>query len=391
MLPQPGGARLASPVFIIIILATFAYFVSVGTLLPTLPLFIKGPLHGGSVAVGLAAGALNLAALVLNLWAGRLGDRRGRRVLMTSGAVIAGASVAGLLAIKSLPALVMLRLIGGAGEALFFVGAASAVNDIAPDERRGEAVSFFSLALHSGLAVGPLLGESVLAGGRFSAVWILSASSALAAAALGSRLPDTRPAPTSETAAASTRLVHPAAVMPGLVLVAGGVGVAGFNAFIPLYAMQIGLGGSRYVFAMFSAILIGMRTLGARIPDRLGPIRSALAALLGTAAGLAIVSGWRTPAGLFAGTVIFALGHALLFPGLLMLAVRRAPAHQRGGVIGTLISFLDLGFVLGPLGLGVVANGLGYPSTFLTSAGVAAGGLILLWRFGKSVSAAASP
>ncbi len=372
--------RITSPAFFVIVLATFAYFVSVGTLLPTLPLFIRGPLAGSSVAVGLASGALNLAALVLNPWAGRLGDRRGRRLLMVLGALVVSASIAGLLPVTSVAVLIALRLIGGAGDAMFFVGGASAINDIAPEERRGEAVSFFSLALHSGLAVGPVLGETLLAGSRFSAVWVLASCSALTAALLATRLPDTRPVMTP--GAASAGLIHPAAVMPGLVLAAGGLGLAGFNAFVPLYALQLGLSGSRFVFVTFSAILVMMRTLGARVPDRLGPVRSAGAALVGTAAGLAVISAWRAPAGLFAGTVILALGHSLLFPALLIMAVRRAPVHQRASVVGTLTSFLALGFALGPAGLGVVASEAGYATTFLTAAAIAAAGTVVLWRSG---------
>jgi MFS family permease len=371
-------ARLASPAFFVIVLATFAYFLSVGTLLPTLPRYIKGPLGGGSVAVGLSVGVLNFSALLLNLWAGRLGDRRGRRLLMVTGAAVAGTATAGLLVVKSLPGVLALRAIGGAGEAMFFVGGASAINDLAPDERRGEAVSYFSLALHAGIALGPMMGEAVLAADRFSLVWMVAAACALMAAALAGRLPDTRPVVTP--GAVATQMVHPAAILPGLVVVSGGVGLAGFNAFVPLYALQLGLGGSRFVFFVFSAVMILMRTLAARLPDRLGPVGSAQVALLGTGAGLAAIAAWQTPAGLFAGTVIFALGHAMLFPSMLTLAVRRAPAHQRAAVVGTLTSFLDLGFAAGPVALGVVVGGFGYPGAFLTGAGVAIGGLVLLGR-----------
>ncbi len=382
--PGPVRPRLASSTFFVIVLSTFAYFVSVGTMLPTLPLFIKESLGGGSVAVGLSSGLLNFSALALNLWAGYLGDRRGRRLLMVLGAALVGASVAGLLAARSLAVVFALRVIGGAGEAMFFVGGASAINDIAPEERRGEAVSYFSLALHTGIAVGPVLGELVMTGSGFSAVWVIAAACALAASALSGRLPDTRPVITP--GAVATHVVHPAAILPGLVLVSGGVGMAGFNAFVPLYAREIGLSGSRFVFVTFSAILILMRTLGARVPDRLGPLRSALVALVGTAAGLGLAGGWQTPAGLFAGTVIFALGHSLLFPSMLTLSVRRAPVHQRAAVVGTLTSFLDLGFAAGPAGLGVVARQVGYHGTFLTAAGVAVAGLILLWRRGAGLA-----
>ena len=44
----------------------------------------------------------------------------------------------------------------GAGEAMALVGAATIVTDLAPEHRRGEALSVFSLGLWGGLALGPL-------------------------------------------------------------------------------------------------------------------------------------------------------------------------------------------------------------------------------------------
>jgi MFS family permease len=166
-----------------------------------------------------------------------------------------------------------------------------------------------------------------------------------------------------------------------LVLIAGAVGASGFSAFVPLYAREIGLPGARFVFMTFSGILMLMRTLGARAPDRLGSRAAALAALAGTAAGLGVVGTWREPAGLFAGTVIFAFGHALLFPSLLMLAISRGTAHERAGVVGTLTSFLSLSFAAGPAAFGVIAGSAGYAGAFLVAAGVAAVGCVWFWRY----------
>ena len=58
--------------------------------------------------------------------------------------------------------LVVARSILGAGEGFFLVAAIAAASDLAPPERRGEALSFFSLSLYLGIATGPLVGEAVL-------------------------------------------------------------------------------------------------------------------------------------------------------------------------------------------------------------------------------------
>lgn len=368
--------KLVTPTFVLVTVTAFAYFVAIGILIPTLPVFVKGPPGGGDLAVGLSVGSFSISALVLRPWTGRLGDRWGRRPLLLSGATLVALSIAGLLEAESIAAVVALRLLTGVGEALFFVGAASAVNDLAPASRRGEAVSLFSLALFSALAIGPVLGELLLGDERFWAVWVAGAASALIAALLAMLIPETRKAVRGHQP--PSRLVHPAAVRPGLVLMTSIWGFAGFNAFLALYARELGLSGSRILFVEFAVIVLVIRSLGARIPDKLGFARCARIALSGSALGLAVMGLWRSPAGLGVGVSLFAVGQGLAFPALMALAVSGGPAEELGAVVGTFTAFSDLAFGLGALMLGGVAEVLGYEGTFLVAAVVAAFGLILL-------------
>ena len=77
----------------------------------------------------------------------------------------------------------VMRLLTGLGEAAFFVGAATMITDLAPPDRRGEAISYWSVAVYGGLAFGPAIGETVLDATDFSTTWI--AAAALAAVAAG--------------------------------------------------------------------------------------------------------------------------------------------------------------------------------------------------------------
>jgi predicted MFS family arabinose efflux permease len=81
-----------------------------------------------------------------------------------------------------------------------------------------------------------------------------------------------------------------------------------------------------------------------------------------------------------AGTAVFATGIALLTPAVMTLAVQGVAPTERGAVIGTTSSFLDLAIGLGPATLGLVAAAVGRPETFLAAAAVAAAGLLLVWR-----------
>jgi predicted MFS family arabinose efflux permease len=388
---EEGAKRsptLFTRAFLTVAVAELAYFTADGVLLPALPRYVAGPLGGSNVAVGLVIGAFSLSAFFLRPWAGGLGDRRGRRILMVVGAALFALSVGGYLVAGSIPVLVAMRLLTGAGEALFFVGALSANVDLAPPERRGEAFSFASLALYIGLGVGPFLGEAVIESFGFRSAWLLAIGLAALAVALALRLPPMKP-DGGDAQAGEHRLVHRAGVLPGLVLLAAIWGMAGFLAFVPLYALDLGMGGAGLVLGLFSGIVVLIRSVGARIPDRIGAARATRIALTLSTVGLALVGLWRDPAGLITGAVVLAVGVALFTPALFSLAVAGVPANERGAVMGTTSAFLDLAFGLGPATLGFVAAGVGRGGTFLAGAGVAAAGLVLVvaTRVGRGAEA----
>jgi len=369
--------RIVTVPFALTFGSAFFVFLAIGMLLPVLPLYARGPLGEGDLGVGLAVGMSSPTALVFQPLAGRLGDRRGRRLLIVAGSLVMAIAIAGYTVVGTLAALIVLRLVTGVGEALVFVGTGTVVADLAPAQRRGEALSLYTIGFWSALAIGPVLGEALLGGDRFDSVWLVAAASAVLAALAGLALPETRP---ETTEASSGKLLHPAALRPGLVLVSAVVGFAGFNAFVALYARELGLDGAAPLFAVFALIVVTIRVLGRRIPDRLGPKRASGVALVLLASGLSVVGLWSSAVGLYAGVVIFAAGQALAFPSLMTLAIADAPVADRSSVVGTFTAFADVGFAVGAISLGAVADAAGYEGVFLTAAAASLAGLFVLAR-----------
>jgi len=359
--------RVLTKAFALTMLAEFALCTSIGMLLAVVPVYADDELGVGSFGVAVAVAAVSPMVLVCQPLAGRYADRNGRRILVVVGGVLAAVAVAGYVVADSLPLLVVLRLLTGTGEAMALVGAATIVTDLAPEHRRGEALSIFSLGLWGGLALGPLIGELALGDTRFDAVWLLAASCCLAAGLIGLFLPETAPSRDPEDESEG-RLVHAAAIGPGVVLAFTVLGFAGLGTFGALYARDLGLDGAGSVFLTFSAVVVATRVLARQVPDRLGPKRTSRIALSLIAAGLFTVGLWNVPAGLFVGTVVVAFGHALAFPSLMTLAVNSAPASERSSVVGTFSAFTELGFLVGALSLGAVASVAGYDGVFVVCA-----------------------
>jgi MFS family permease len=86
-----GQERLLTPRFLLVTGSGLAYFLSLGMLLPVLPLYVQHRLGGDNAEVGIAVGAFAVGAVLLRPSVGRLGDRFGRRVLMLGGAITVAA------------------------------------------------------------------------------------------------------------------------------------------------------------------------------------------------------------------------------------------------------------------------------------------------------------
>ena len=367
--------------FLLVSLASLAYFVADGTSFALVSRFAIGQLHADAFGAGLTFGAFSLSALVLRPLAGRLADRRGRRPLMVGGALLFGAAMLAHLLASSLAILVVLRLLLGVAEALVFVAAFAAEADLAPPERRGEALTLFSLSLYVGIAVGPLIGESAFGAGGFPGVWIASAVIAGIAALVALAVPETRPAD-EPGPIAPARILHPAGLLPGLILMTGVWGMGGYFTLMPPYAVgPLDLDGARLFLLVFGGTVILARLLGAKLPDRIGARRLSGSAILVTAAGLGLMGFVPTVAGLLGGTLLLGLGVAFTTPALASLTVSRAPASERGAALGTFSLFIDLAFGVGPIAMGAVAASSTTPVAFLSAAAVALVGAGILWRW----------
>ena len=377
----PAPARLASRTFAILWVAVLAFFTSGGTVLPVAARFVDGPLGADAIGVGVGIGAFSIAALLMRPAVGWSSDRFGRRPNLLVGGGLTIVALLGHLAVDSLGTFVLVRSVYGIGEAFFFVAGLSAITDLAPEERRGEAINLGSLALYLGLAIGPFIGEAALPALDYGGVWLLATGMAILATGLTLLVPETSPTvlePVPPGGRPRGRLFHPAGVLPGLLILCGTFGMAGYFAFVPLHAPDIGLDGAGGVLALYALIVVGLRIVFAKAPDRVGAAPLSGAALIVTAIGLGIVGLLPSAAGLLIGTVIFAAGVAFVFPALLAVAVARVDETERGSVVGTSSAFLDLSFGIAPASLGIVAAASGYPAAFLVGAGVALAGAVVV-------------
>lgn len=374
--PTQGSDSLLSPLFVLITVSGLFYFMAMGALLPTLPLYVEEELGGQGWEVGIVVGAFAVSAALIRPWAGRLGDLLGRRTMALIGAGVAAVTIAPLGLVGAVWYLVVMRLLTGIGEAGYFIGTATAVQDLSPDHRRGEAASFFSISIYGGLAFGPFGGEWLYRNHGPTSMWLAAAACCVISFVLAAFIP--RSLGRVEEPPPRRGILHPAAILPGTVLLTGIIGFAGFTAFLALYTEKQDLGSAGPYFLLYGVLVLAVRIFGARLPDRLGPVRTSNVALVAIAVGIGVVAGIASTFGLVLGTILLAGGMSLLFPALFVLVVEQAPSDERSHAVGTFSLFFDLSQGVGAPVLGVLVTIFGAErAAFVGGAVIAVIGLVL--------------
>jgi MFS family permease len=352
--PQPladDEPSLLTPKFAVVLVAAFAYFMAMGGALPTLPRFIEGELDGGGVAVGVGVGVYAVSAALLRPWVGRLGDTRGRRLLTVGGSAVVAVSFLTYALATELWMLVGSRLLTGAGEAAGFVGFAMAAQDLAPDHRRGEAASYFSVALYAGLAIGPPVGEALVDLG-FTTLWLSLAGFAALAAVASLWIPRGK----TVAVVADRNFLQRDALWPGVILFLGLIPFTAFAAFVPLFAEDLGLDSVGGVLALYAGLVLVIRIVGARLPDRLGWRKGSSMALGAVTIGISLVAVWGSVASIWLAAIPLGLGMSLMYPSLFTAVMAAAPEDERSHAVGTFSVFFDLSQGLGATFIGVVVS-----------------------------------
>ena len=374
--------------FVILAAAALAFYIAGGIILPITPRFVEERLAGDTLAVGIVFASFAIASLALRPIVGWSSDRFGRRPLLIGGAVLTVVGMVLHLVAGDLGVLVLARALLGAGEGFFLVAALAAASDLAPPDRRGEALSFLSLSLYLGIAIGPLIGEAVLGDGDFALVWLVTAGIAGVAVVLSFLTPETAPLAVADGQPRRRGpLIHPKGLFPGLIILTGMWGMAGFFAFLPGYAKSIGMTGVSLPLLVYALVVVGLRVVGARVPDRFGQVRVASVALALAAIGLAVIGLVPRYRRCSSGPPSTRWRIAFIMPAIVSLAVSLVPPEERGAVVGTAAVFLDVAFGVAPVVLGVLAASMGASPTFLTSAAIAALGCAALVARRKSLPA----
>src|SRR5690606_12424769 len=124
-------------------------------------------------------------------------------------------------------------------------------------------------------------------------------------------------------------LVAREAIRPGVALALVNAGYAALAGFVVLHLADRGIGHGVLVFTAFAITVVVARVGLGHLPDRLGPLRTAVGAALAVAVRLATIALAGSWAAAVVGAVVMGAGFAVVFPALAVLVIDRVPADRR--------------------------------------------------------------
>lgn len=372
-------------------ISTVLVMMGQGVMAPVLPLFARD-LGVGAASAGIAVGAFALARIVFNVPLGALSDHRGRRLLIVGGPLVVAVGMIGSGLAGSLPILVTWRLVAGLGSSMYMTGSLAYLMDIAAPASRTRLLAVNQAALLIGISVGPSLGGLLGANYGLRVPFFAVAGAALLAAVYGYlRLPETVildsvVEATLELDSAPRVRLKTLATLPFLAIAFANFALfltrgTAQQALLPLAAVDdFGLdldavGLLLGTMALMSLLLLPMASTTA---DKWGRAEITVPSLAVMAIAL-VVLGSVTSTSLFVvGGLLLGLGSAVGGPAPAAYAAEVSSPHARGLAMGAFRTAGDLGLLIGPPALGLVADVSGYTWAFWSNAGILAAAAVAL-------------
>lgn len=388
---RPLGPLIEHERLLMISISTVLVMLGQGVVTPVLPLYATQ--FGVSVAaVGLTFSMFALARLFLNVPAGILSERYGRRMLLISGPLIIFFGMVGSGLAQNFGELLAWRFVAGAGSALYMTGAQIYLADISDEHNRGRFMGTNQGALLLGVSLGPVVGGFTAEFWGLRAPFFLVGAAALIATVYAYfRLPETRglsqptPAETATPAAkreadrAWLRMVRsPSFIAVSIVTMAiFFTRAASRQNLLPLLAADrfgLSAGDLGVLFTSVAFINLLLIIPASWLADRFGRKWAIVPSGLVVATGLLMLAGAQSVFMLWVSSTVIAAGTALAGPAPAAYAADIAPPNARGLAMGLYRTTGDVGFVAGPPLLGLIVGvssfawGLGANAALITFA-----------------------
>ena len=307
-------------------------------------------LGASPVVIGWMFAAMSAVAIGIRPALGTVMDRYGRRGPILFGNLLNVVVIALYLTVDQIGAwALVVRILHGVSGAILFTVLFTFAADCVPTQRLTEGLAIFGVSGMAPMSIGGMLGDAILKDGSYSTLFLWAWGFAVLALLTALPLHDVArrsPGPSKPIGFMGTfkqRDLLPLWWIGGVFFAA----MTGIFIFLKTFIMTREVGSVGMYFAGYTAVAVVLRLFLGWLPDRIGPVRVLIPALLVFAVGFGVLAVAQTAEMVVAAGVLGGIGHAYTFPILFGMVVKRASEQQRGSAMAIFTGLADLGAVVG--------------------------------------------
>jgi predicted MFS family arabinose efflux permease len=371
--PPPLMSRALLMYFVIAFLSMTSFYL----LLSVVPLYATS-MGAGRAGAGFTTGALMLTTVTTELAAPALLARFGYRLVLAAGLVLLGAPALVLTVPASLPTILAVSLVRGAGLAILVVAGSSVTAGLTPPERRSEGLGLLGVVAGVPAVIALPLGLWLADRVGFPPVFLAGAVTSLAGLLAVPAIPGRAPGP-GKAVGMLAGLRDPGQLRPALIFLLTALATGILVTFLPL-AVQ-GNGRLAALALLGNAVAAtAARWWAGRYGGRLGQARLLVGGVVAAAIGMLALVLTTSQAAVAAGAVLLGLGFGVAQNASLMLMFERVSASGYDMVSAMYNLAYDAGLGLGAAGFGVLVTRTGYGGAFGLVAVLMLVALAPVWR-----------
>jgi MFS family permease len=346
-----SGQRLYTLPFFLLCASQAFFAASFTMILPELPAYLSS--LGGEEYKGLIIALFTLTAGLSRPFSGKLTDTVGRVPVMVFGTLVCVVASLFYPILTSVWGFLLLRFLHGLSTGFKPTASTAYVADIAPPQRRGEALGILSLSMNTGATLAPAAGSWLAMNTSLNAMFLISSGLALFSILILLGLKETLEKRSSfhprQLLLAPSEVIEPSALSPAIVTVAVYLGYGAMLTVIPDQSDFLGLSNKGWFFSVFTLFSLASRLFAGQVSDRLGRIpvlRAGVVILVLSTVWMGSVQSGFTLL-LASGAMGFA--HGIVGPALFAWTIDRSPDERRGRAVGTVYIALELGIGAGAM------------------------------------------
>lgn len=354
--------------YIKVMTTNFLLYFAFYLLTPLLPLYLSETFGATKDTIGIVLSGYTVAALIVRPFCGYVVDSFSRKkVLMLC---LSGFAVffAGYIAAGTILMFAICRTLHGGPFGAVTVANSTCAIDVLPSSRRNEGIGLYGLSNNFAMAIAPSIGiylhnmvDSYMI--LFWIAFVVAISAVLIAWTI--RLPE------KDIIRNKEKLSLDRFFLTRAWLLAINIAMFGFcwgvlSNYLAIYSKEVLsiTGGTGTYFALLSMGLFSSRLQGRKALSQGKLTQNAAEGMLISLVGFTLFVAIPHPVAYYLSAILIGLGNGHLYPAFLNMFVHVARHDQRGTANSSILTGWGLGFGIGCLLGGIVAEHFGYTATF---------------------------